>query len=308
MEIVLRAVNLGAQGAGSIFEWCGNFLADSLDALGKKLQGMPLIGKILLGTFHWLGTVFSAGFDLIAILICSLVNLFANALGGVARILAGLLGWAGWLARKGLFDILFGMVGGFIAVIAKLIASIQALIFMQMGERPLSEHEKEIVRRVYRNSLAAQNVRIVTGFVGLFSTNNRPFTLGHRIYFRDIDSEKNPGVFAHECCHVWQFQRDGVRYIIEALWARWTVENEYSWEAELARGHVRWQDFNREAQAQFVQDVYDYGRRKPATYTPGEFYEDDPIGEDVQYMRSGVDRTELARETITFIRNKGISG
>ncbi|MFL7869465.1 MAG: hypothetical protein AB8I58_11575, partial [Anaerolineales bacterium] len=107
---------------------------------------------------------------------------------------------------------------------------------------------------------------------------------------------------------VWQFQRDGVRYIIEALWARWTVENAYSWEAELDRGHVRWQDFNREAQAQLVQDVYNFGHRKPPAHTPGEFYEDDPIGEDVQYIRSGVNRTELARKAIMFIRNKGISG
>lgn len=308
VEVALRVANVWGLGAGSIFESVGSFLFGGLDALGNVLRGVPGIGNILRGMFHWLGTIFSAGFDLVAILIYSLVSLLANLLGGMVRILAGLLGMDGDLMQKGMMDLFFGFAGAVIAVVAKLVALIQAVLFLQMGERPLSEYEQEIVRRVYRNSIAVRNIRVVTGFVGLFSTNNRPFTLGHRIYFRDIDPQEDPALFAHECCHIWQFQCEGVRYLIEALWARWTVENEYSWEAELARGHVHWQDFNREAQAQLVQDVYNGGRQMPPSNTRGEFYTDDPIGENVAYKRRSVDYTELARTTVTWIRNKGASG
>jgi len=307
LEVALRGANVWGLGAGSVFESGGSLLFGGLDAFGNRLHDVPGIGKFLRGMFHWLGTVFSAGFDLVAILISGLVNLFANLLGGTVRILTSLLGMNMQLMRKGALNILFGFFGTVVASVAKLIALIQALLFLQMGERPLTEPEKEIMRRVYRDSIAVKNIRIVTGFVGLFSTNNRPFTLGHRIYFRDIDPAKDPALFAHECCHIWQFQRDGVRYIIEALWAQWTVKDAYSWEAELARGHARWQDFNLEAQAQFVQDVYNGGRRVPSSNTRGEFYDDDPISEAVEYKRRGADHTGLARTTVALIRNKGKS-
>ncbi len=93
--------------------------------------------------FHWLGTILSAGFDLVSILISSLVNLLTNGLGGIARILTGLLGSIrsrdGRLVRKGVVDILAGFVGAVIAILAKMAALVHAVIFMQMGERPLNE-------------------------------------------------------------------------------------------------------------------------------------------------------------------------
>ena len=307
-----RVANVWAHGAGFVFERSGNFIAGLLDALGHILRRIPVVGKVLYGMFHWLATIISAGFDLAAMLIGSFLSLLIYGLGGIVRILTGLLEAVisrdSWLIRKGAVDILSGMAGTVIAVVAKLVALIQATIFMQMGERPLNEHEKAIVQRVYRDSMAVQNIRIIEGFAGLFSTNDRPFALGNRIYLKHIDSMKDPALFAHECCHIWQYQRDGVRYIIEALWAQWKVENAYSWEAEIARGHLRWQEFNREAQAQFVQDVFNGGRRNPASQAPGEFYDDNPISDNVEYKRKGMDYTDLARSTIALIRNKGVPG
>ena len=305
VEIAVRLVNVWGQAAGAIFEVIGNFLSGLLDALGNALN------RVLRGMFHWLGTILSAGFDLVSILISSLVNLLTNGLGGIVRILTGLLGGVssrdGRLVRKGAVDILSGIAGAVIAIIAKMVALIHALIFMQMGERPLNAHEKAIIKKVYRDSIATQNIRVIEGFAGSFSTNDRPFALGNRIYMKQHDSAKDPGLFAHECCHIWQYQREGVRYLIEALWAQWTLKKPYRWEAEIERGNVCWQDFNREAQAQFVQNLYTGGSRIPSTKTAGEFYDDDPIGEAVKFNRNGVDYTDLARETITFIRNKGIS-
>ena len=308
----LRLLNVLGQAVGAIFELIGNFLAGLLDAIGNPLNSIPAVGKYLRGFFHWLGTILSSGFDLVAVLIGSLVNLLANGLGGTFRILAGALGSLftqdGGLVRKGAVDILAGIAGAVIAIGGKLVALVHATFFMQMGERPLNEYEKAVIKRVFRNSLNMQNIRVIEGYAGLFSQNNRPFALGNRIYLKKIDTAQNPALFAHECCHIWQYQRYGVRYLIEALWAQWKVENAYSWEAEIARGHVRWQEFNREAQAQFVQDVYNGGRRKLSSNTIGEFYDDDPVSGEVEYKRKGVDHTALARETIKWIRNKGISG
>lgn len=311
VEVALRVANVWAQRAGSIFETTGNFLSGVLDAFGEILNGIPVAAKVLRGMLHWLGTIVSAGFDLAAMLICSLLNLVANGLAGMVRVLVGVLSVIiareGQLARKGVVDILSGITGAVIAIVAKTVALIHAVIFMQMGERPLNDYEKAIVARVYRNSITAKNIRIVEGFAGLFNTNKRPFTLGNRIYLKQVDSAKDPALFAHECCHIWQYQRDGVRYIAEALWAQFFVQNAYSWETEIARGHARWQDLNREAQAQFILDVFNSGRQKPPINKAGEFYNDDPIGENVEYKRNNADHTELARNAIALIRNKGVS-
>ena len=311
VEVALRVVNAWAMGAGSAFEMTGNFLSGVLGAFGKVLNRIPVVGNILRGMCRWLGTIVSAGFDLIAMLTCCAVNIASNGLAGMVRVLIGVLrvifARDGRLVRKGVADIFAGIAGAVIAVVAKTVALIHAVIFMQMGERPLNDHEKAIVARIYRNSIAVKNVRIIDGFAGLFSTNNRPFTLGNRIYMKQIASAKDPALFAHECCHIWQYQREGVRYIAEALWAQFFVKNAYSWETEIARGKMHWQDFNREAQAQFILNLFNDGRRKPPALTAGEFFDDDPIGNNVEYKRSGVDHTELAQKSIVFIRNKGIS-
>ena len=311
VEIALRVANVWAQGAGSVFEMTGNFLSGLLHDVGKILNGIPIAGRVLFGIFRWLGTIVSAGFDLAAMLICAVLNFIANGFAGVVRIIVGMLTVIftrdGHLLRKGVADILSGIAGAVIAIAAKTVALIHAMLFMQMGERALNDHEKAIVAQVYRNSIAAQNIRVIEGFAGLFSTNNRPFTLGNRVYLKDVDPAKDPALFAHECCHIWQYQRDGVRYIAEALWAQFKIPNAYSWEAEIARGKMHWQDFNREAQAQFVLNLFNDGRKKPPVHKTGELFDDDPAGDSIEYKRNSVDHTDLARNTIAFIRSKGMS-
>jgi len=309
--IIFSVGNAMAHGAGSVFETIGNFLAGLLDAFGKVLKNIPAVGKYLGGFFHWLGTIISAGSDLIAIFINGAIYLLANGFAGVLRILGGGLAviiardWG--LIRKGVNDLLSGIGGVSIAIAAKLLAFLQAVFFLQMGERPLSKKEKEILRRVYRNSVALNNIRLIEGFAGLFSVNKRPFTLGNKIYMKHIRSDTDPGTFVHEVCHVWQYQRTGVRYIAEALWAQWTVPDAYNWKKEVERGRIRWQDFNREAQAQLVQDVFNHGRRIPSALTAGEFFDEEPISPNVEFKHRGADHTDLARKTVTLIRNKGIT-
>ena len=76
----------------------------------------------------------------------------------------------------------------------------------------------------------------------------------------------------------------------------------YSWEDELKRGHFRWQDFNKEAQAQFLENVFDSGQQIPPMRMPGEFYTDDPVGDNVQFRSSVADYTDLARQSVTYVR------
>jgi hypothetical protein len=287
----------------------GEVLGSILETIGNGLSGIlnAITVGFLRGALRWLGTVVSALFDFFATLIKGFLNLVANVMAGFLRIvgggIGGLLAWDRRLFLRGIGDFLSGIVGAVLAVLGKLVALIQAVLFMQLGERSLTASEKALLGSVYRKSVRLYNVRIVDGFAGLFSVNSRPFTLGNKIYMKGVNPATDPGTLVHECCHVWQNQHEGIRYIAGALWAQFTLPGQgYYWEDELKRGHFRWRDFNKEAQAQFLGEVFDSGQQIPPMGSPGEFYIDDPVGDNVVFMSSGIDYSGLARESVTYVR------
>jgi hypothetical protein len=296
--VVIGLVHPLGEVLGGILETVGNWLSSILNAIG---------GGFLRGLLRWLGTVVSAFFDFFATLIRAILNLVANVLAGLLSIIGGgiggLLAWDGRLFLRGLGDFFSGIVGAVVAVLGKLVAFIQAVLFMQLGERPLTANEKALLSNVYRKSVRLYNVRIVDGFAGLFSVNSRPFTLGNKIYMKNQSSVTYFSTLVHECCHIWQFQHEGTRYIAGALWAQFTLPGQgYDWEHEFKRGHFRWRDFNKESQAQFLGDVFDSGKQIPPKISPGEFYIDNPVGDNVQFSFSATDYTGLARESVTYVR------
>lgn len=158
-----------------------------------------------------------------------------------------------------------------------------------------------MLRRIYRGSVALQLVRVVEGRAGLFSLNDQPFTLGNRIYTKDSDLS-DFSVMVHECAHVWQHQHEGTRYIGGALLAAWVLSYDaYEWEVELKKGRA-WRDFNKEAQAEFLEEVFEQGKGAAGIPGLGAFYEDDPIGPAVQFQSAGADITDFARASVADMR------
>jgi hypothetical protein len=97
-------------------------------------------------------------------------------------------------------------------------------------------------------------------------------------------------VLVHECAHVWQYQHLGPRYAFDAVWAQLRRgRSAYDWAAELGRGR-QWRDFNREAQAEFLQDI---ARHRMS------FYAADPAA---RFEFAGADHTDLARATVARVR------
>src|SRR6185503_18026879 len=292
-----------------IIGYVGSLLAAFSDAIGELVGGIPGIGGFLKGVFHWLGTVASAVLDFFATFVKATMNATADIGAGLIRVgVGGLVGWEQGVLLKGFADIGAGLTGPFIAILAKGAASFQAAAFMQMGERELTLEEKELLGRVYRSSVNLELVRVVDGFVGLFSVNSSAFTLGNKIYMKDR-VPGSPGyrsTLVHECCHVWQSQHVGFRYLSEALWAQGTMKSDtssaYKWEDESTRGNYRWQDFNKEAQAQFIQDVFSGGfLSTPSANADGTFFDDEPIGSNAIF--GDLASTEFARESIAYIRS-----
>jgi hypothetical protein len=208
-------------------------------------------------------------------------------------------------------DVAAAVVGSMLAISMKAITSIQAAMHMQMGERTLTQDELNMLSLVYRQSVNLELVRVVDGFAGLWSITAAPFTLGNTIYmkeWRNTHPKSYASTIVHECCHVWQNQHIGVRYIADALWARTLPNMGYTFEDELAIGHFHWQDFNKEAQAKLLELVYADGTRNGVR---GEFYKDDPIMGNVEFKFTNTkfketDYTVLARESVMYVRGAGV--
>jgi len=113
-------------------------------------------------------------------------------------------------------------------------------------------------------ALRFQDVRVAQGGVlrPIFRRNGgRAFATFHTVNLPTTGhhTRSNVAILVHELVHVYQYERAGSRYFAEALLAQHEAGYDYGGAAALqearARGrHLR--DFNREQQAQIVQDYY----------------------------------------------------
>lgn len=294
-------VNAVAEFVADIFELVGTAIKDFFDILGNALG--PPFREI----FHWLGSVISAVFNFVGAVIKGVLGLVAGVVAGVIRIVGGAIGgflaWDGRVLVRGIADFFSGIGGAIVAIVGTFGAFLNTVFGAQWIERGLTPEEAALLRRVYRGSIALYNVRVVVGGSGIFSVNGSRFVLGNTIYMKDTPPEDFLAVLVHEACHVWHYQHLGTRYITDALGAQARGMSAYDWRAELRLGGRRWQDFNLEAQAELLEDVYRFGRRTPVgTSGPGSFFDEDPLGDDVHFIMDNENFTEFARESIAYIR------
>lgn len=251
----------------------------------------------LAGFVRWLGGADAAAGDLIG----SIPKAFASIVGGSAsaaiKIGGGLATLDSRLSLRGARDLAVGVLGGLILVLGKAVAFLQAL-FVVGRPRPLRRKEEELVRRVFRRSIATYNLRVVEGHAGVFSRTDHAFVLGDTIYMKGKKVDTHPDTFVHECVHVWQNQHEGPRYIAEALMSqKWGAG--YDWQGEADRGK-EWPAFEREAQAELVEDVYEHHRGTGQADAEWASTAMDGDGFGV----GGSDYSALAQRAITELRSR----
>jgi hypothetical protein len=164
-------------------------------------------------------------------------------------------------------EAIYSITGTIIYCSLMLVDAVQTLLGIQAKKRPLTAQERDILQRVFGNSLHYDRIRIATGKAGLFSTLNtqsRPFVIGYNIYMLKHFSVST---LVHECVHVWQYQHGGTRYIgnsaLHQLYARFIDKryDPYCWKEPLRACGGDWQALPCvEAQAQFIQDVFELGK------------------------------------------------
>ena len=315
-EVITTVVNALGDFVADVIETSGNAIQDGLNALGNFVKGIPGVGRFFKGFLTWLGGIVAGTMNLAGGILKTTFGVVSGALGGLIRIIGGIFCLNLPLILKGLIDIGSGIAGSIIVILGTLISLIQRIIFCQNNERPLSRIEKVMLRQVFHHSVSLYKIRIIEGWSGLYGiTNDGAFTLGNTIYSNQTNLAKEPYTLVHECTHVWQYQNLGPRYTSDALGAQviygrnWSRHDAYNWMDEIDRGNTLWEDFNKEAAAQLIQDIWKVGTMSPLLigfndgngtfYEAGEGFASASVG---KFVFEGIDFSKLAIGSVKKLR------
>lgn len=152
-----------------------------------------------------------------------------------------------------------------------------------MTVRLLRPEELEQVKKVFGDGLDVDKVRInegsdfpnFIGRVGAFFRGTKPpehnaITVGNTCYFpitlktddpTDANWLRDMGWLMHELTHAWQYQHDGFRYLIEAIFSPTYVyvnpgETPNTSLKGFSKAGKKFRDFNREQQGDIVRDYF----------------------------------------------------
>jgi len=185
----------------------------------------------------------------------------------------------GWARVR---DGLYAAAGVVIFVALRIVDLAQTAARLQPRKRPLSQQERALLRPLFREALDYDRVAVVDGKAGLLTLSGRALTMGHTIYLPTY----RESLLVHECVHVWQFRHIGFRYIGNSTFhqldsmAFHRSYKPYDWRPRIDAGSAWCRLASVEAQAQFVQDVYDRGvfdpgdPGSPDDAAPGAFFRD----------------------------------
>lgn len=319
-----NAVNDVVQVLAGGMETGGNQAQEALRQLSHAIGDVPLLGGVLRGLLGWLGGVSSGVGDLIGALVVGLGSAITGVTAGALRAVGGAFRGKPRLILNGLVDLVSGTLGAIVIFAGKLVSLLQSTLGLEARKRRLSSDEIRILRSVFRESLAICDLRIIAGRSGAYRFTDRPFTLANTIYMKGTAAGDWNHTLVHESTHVWQYQHIGSRYATDALGAQLLLGGNvaYDWQKALPG---RWRDFNKEAQAQTVEDVYRFaglvGAHPPGA---GAFFDADRAGrigafvvppavhpdhlteEDTRDLASltAGDFTDLANDAVTTIRSR----
>ena len=298
-DLTENFINAIGNKIGYPVEVIGDGIDDALNWIGSKFGPNPI--------FSWLGSILKGIFPFIGATIKGIFGIIGGFLGGLTKNLGGIFTWKKSLFLEGLWDLFSPLMGALIVMLGKLVAWVQSIFFAQDFERPLTKSEKAQLNRVFKNSINYYVIRIIEGHSGLFGLNKRPFGLGNTIYMKTKAFPVD--LLVHETVHAWQYQRRGNRYASDALTAQWFVEGSaYDWEKEInERGKINWSTFNKEAQAEFIQDIWKYGELRDSAGTiivtgNGSFYNADGVEQVGYFEYKGKDYTSIALEAIKIVQ------
>jgi hypothetical protein len=209
----------------------------------------------------WINGILLGSVTVISAIIKSMAGIIGSGVSSILFLINTLISFSIEPALQGLTNLLITIAGGIISVLSNLFILIARVMGLLSEGRPLSEDEKNILREVFRTSLNPNKIRIA-----YFPFWHKYFfALHNTIYTPHKHQSIPPHLLVHESVHVWQYHHEGTKYLAQALLAQvqYGIKNipgnAYDWTAELSRGKTDWQDFNKEAAAQLIEEIWKEG-------------------------------------------------
>ncbi|MEI7847545.1 MAG: hypothetical protein WCK35_17215, partial [Chloroflexota bacterium] len=117
-------------------------------------------------------------------------------------------------------------------------------------------------------------------------------------------------ILVHEVTHTWQYQQYAGCYASDALIAQWFIPDAYNWQKEIDERHkTTWQALNKEAQAEFLRDIWRQAELRDSTGTMlqkgnGSFFDAEGMQTFGYFATGDKDRTDMAGNAIKTIRGE----
>jgi len=158
------------------------------------------------------------------------------------------------------------LVGTAVDMIGRSVQGAASIVEVSTGLQPpsrkLTEQEKDILRKVYGDSVDLDAVRIVEGGPLNADINGRARTIGNTIYMPSgygakdlVDSKGNltetGKLLCHETGHVWQSENGGGDYISKALYGQLFGDG-YDYQKAIDDGKS-FDELNPEQQAEYIE-------------------------------------------------------
>ena len=209
----------------------------------------------------WINGNLLGSVTVISAIIKSMAGIIGSGVSSILFLINTLISFSIEPALQGLTNLLITIAGGIISILSNLFILIARVVGLLSEGRQLSEDEKNILRVVFRTSLNPNKIRIA-----YFPFWHKYFfALHNTIYSPHKDQSIPPHLLVHESVHVWQYHHEGVKYLAEALLAQvqYGIKNipgnAYDWTAEISRGKTDWGNFNKEAAAQLIEEIWKEG-------------------------------------------------
>jgi hypothetical protein len=142
----------------------------------------------------------------------------------------------------------------FLVIAGRAISTIQTRFKFEPAGRTLTADELNILTGIFDQGVDYEKIIIKEGHAGLLGISGRPFTFRNVIYVPEKYLPIEPALLIHECCHIWQYQTRGSRYMSESLWAQFFGDG-YDWRKGVVEGK-KWEELNPEQQAALLEASY----------------------------------------------------
>lgn len=251
---VKKAVSKAADKVADAVDKAAATARNAYESAADACEIIPIIGSAVATGTRWLGRVTEGIFDLASAAIRGAGSVIGGILSGALLMLTGDL-------KDAFLDMFHGVLGGILIVAGSAISLIQTIFGKEQRKRFLTKEEHDLLYQVYCASVQLNQIKIIEGASGVFGFTDRPFTMGNIIYMKNTSQARWNRTLVHEVCHVWQYQEEGSYYSSEALGAQFYFEAQFQsaynwWDPEVNEGNMVWLDWNREAQAAFVEDLW----------------------------------------------------